>query len=170
MDEEKWAGEGPVHGKRKEKEGGKRTHGTGSRKQNKVGTGSGYKNEGHNKDVPGMRGQEGGDTMKGTGRGTEMKEILRKGQEGGDRKEETGRRGQDKGTGNGYRNEGNKKEEPGRRGRNEGNNKEEPGRAGKEGQEGRDRMKGIGMGTGMKETMRNGQEGGDMKEVAGRRG
>jgi hypothetical protein len=45
----------------KKQEGGKRTHGTGRRKQDKVGTESGYKNEGQNKEGPGGRIQDEGD-------------------------------------------------------------------------------------------------------------
>ncbi len=94
MHQEKSAGEGPVHGRRKETGRRKENLWDGRRKQDEVGTGSGYRNKGHYKDGPGMRGQEGGGRKERTGCkeqevGTEMKDTIRKGQEGG-----TGRRGQ----------------------------------------------------------------------------
>jgi hypothetical protein len=55
-------------GEGKKQEGGKRTHGTGRRKQDEFGTGSGYRNEGPNKEGPGRRrGLEGGGRKEGTG-------------------------------------------------------------------------------------------------------
>ncbi len=44
----------------------------------------GYRNEGNNKEEQGRRGQEEWDRMKGTGRGTGMKETIRNSQEGKD--------------------------------------------------------------------------------------
>jgi transcription termination factor Rho len=125
----------------------------------KLGTESGYKNEGQNKEVPGRRRQDEGDKR-------ERNEANNKDGPGGKGRD------QDEGDKKRDRNEGNNKEGTGKRGQEGGGRMKRTGREirMRKHQEGRDRMRGTGSGTAMKETTRNGQEGEDWKEEAGRRG